>query len=132
MFAGACAGSTGGGIKISRLIILAKTVKKELYQLIHPQSVRQVVIDGRAVEHDVLRSINVFMVLYFMIFAFSVLFISVDGNDLITNFSAVAATLNNIGPGLELVGPTQNFSLFSNWSKLVMIFDMLAGRLRCV
>ena len=129
MFAGACAGSTGGGIKISRLIILAKTVKKELYQLIHPQSVRQVVIDGRAVEHDVLRSINVFMVLYFMIFAFSVLFISVDGNDLITNFSAVAATLNNIGPGLELVGPTQNFSLFSNWSKLVMIFDMLAGRL---
>lgn len=129
MFVGACAGSTGGGIKVSRLVILFKTIRKEFHQFLHPRSVRKVIMDGKVVEHEVIRTINVFMVAYFLIFTISVLLISLDNYDLVTNFTAVAATFNNIGPGLELVGPTQNFGLLSNGSKLVLIFDMLAGRL---
>ncbi|WP_343208112.1 TrkH family potassium uptake protein [Anaerolentibacter hominis] len=129
MFVGACAGSTGGGIKVSRFVVLLKTVKKELYQFVHPRSVRKVAMDGKPVEHEVVRSINVFLITYVMVFSFSVLLIGLDNHDLTTNFTAVAATLNNIGPGLELVGPTQNFSIFSGGAKLVLIFDMLAGRL---
>lgn len=129
MFVGACAGSTGGGIKVSRFAILLKTVKKELEQYIHPKSVRKIVMDGKPVEHEVVRSINVFLITYVLVFSFSVLLIGFDDHDLITNFTAVAATLNNIGPGLELVGPTQNFGVFSGGAKLILIFDMLAGRL---
>ena len=129
MFVGACAGSTGGGIKVSRILILLKTVKKELIQLLHPRSVRRIQIDGKAIEHEVVRSTNVYMGVYIFIFAFSMLLIALNNFDLITNFSAVAATLNNIGPGLSLVGPIGNFSMFSDFSKLVLIFDMLAGRL---
>ena len=129
MFIGACAGSTGGGIKVSRFVILFKTIKKEIMQLVHPRSVKKIKMDGHVIEHEVLRSVNVYMITYMLIFAISCLLISLDDFDLITNFSAVAATLNNIGPGLELVGPTQCFALFSQGSKLVLIFDMLAGRL---
>lgn len=129
MFVGACAGSTGGGIKVSRFVILLKTVGKELGQYLHPSAVRKVKMDGKVVEHEVVRSINVFMVTYVLIFAFSVLIIGFDNQGLITNFTAVAATFNNIGPGLELVGPARNFSIFSDGAKLVLIFDMLAGRL---
>lgn len=129
MFVGACAGSTGGGMKVSRLVILLKTMKKELRQFLHPGRVAKIRMDGKAVEHETIRSINVFMVAYLLIFALSVLVISLDGTDLITNFTAVAATFNNIGPGLEGAGPATNFSMFSNVSKLVMTFDMLAGRL---
>ena len=129
MFVGACAGSTGGGIKVSRLVIMIKTVKKELGQYLHPQLVRKVTVDKRVVDHEVVRSVNVFMVAYVLIFSFSVLLIGFDKHDLITNFTAVAATFNNIGPGLEVVGPSQNFSVFSDGAKLVLIFDMLAGRL---
>lgn len=129
MFVGACAGSTGGGIKVSRFVILLKTVNKELHLFLHPKAVRKISMDGKVIEHEVVRSINVFMTAYVLIFAFSILFIGFDNHDLITNFTAVAATLNNIGPGLELVGPSQNFSLFSDPAKCVLIFDMLAGRL---
>ena len=129
MFVGACAGSTGGGIKVSRFLIMLKTVKKELIQLLHPRSVRRIQIDGKAIEHEVVRSTNVYMGVYLFIFAFSMLLIALNNFDLITNFTAVAATLNNIGPGLSLVGPSGNFSMFSDFSKLVLIFDMLAGRL---
>ena len=129
MFIGACAGSTGGGIKVSRIVVLFKTIRKELRHVLHPQSISVTSMDGKTVPHEVLRSINVFMVSYFLIFAVSTLLISFDEFDLVTNFTAVAATLNNIGPGLALVGPTQNFSLFSGFSKLILIFDMLAGRL---
>lgn len=129
MFVGACAGSTGGGIKVSRFIILLKTVKKELGQYLQPQSVKKIKMDGKSVEHEVVRSTNVFLITYVMIFSFSVLFLAFDNLDLITNFTAVAATLNNIGPGLELVGPSANFSVFSWGAKLVLTFDMLAGRL---
>ena len=129
MFVGACAGSTGGGIKVSRLVILFKTVNKELHQYLHPRSIRKINMDGKTVPHEVVRSTNVFIVTYVLIFSLSVLLIGFDDHDLITNFTAVAATLNNIGPGLELVGPSQNFSLFSDGAKCVLIFDMLAGRL---
>ena len=129
MFVGACAGSTGGGVKVYRLLIMVKTVKKELRQLLHPRSIKKIQIDGKAVEHEVVRSTNVFLIVYLLIFIFSILLVSLDNKDLITNFTAVASTLNNIGPGLGDVGPLGNFSGFSNFSKLVMTFDMLAGRL---
>lgn len=129
MFVGACAGSTGGGIKVSRFVILLKTVKKELNSLIHSRNVKKIQMDGRSVGHEVVRSVNVFLIAYVMVFSFSVLLISVDEMNLTTNFTAVAATLNNIGPGLEMVGPSQNFGSFSAFSKTVLMFDMLAGRL---
>ena len=129
MFIGACAGSTGGGIKVSRILILFKSMQKELRTMIHPHDVIKIKLDGRVVEHSVVRSVNVFVVAYVLIFAMSLLLISFDERDFVTNFSAVTATINNIGPGLELVGPAGNFSCFSGVSKLVLIFDMLAGRL---
>lgn len=129
MFVGACAGSTGGGIKVSRFVILLKTVRKELHQFLHPNSIKKIKMDGKALEHEVVRNTNVFLITYVMIFAFSILLLAFDNLDLITNFTAVAATFNNIGPGLELVGPMANFSIFSAPAKLVLIFDMLAGRL---
>lgn len=129
MFIGACAGSTGGGIKVSRLLIIAKTLKKELSLVIHPREIRKIRMDGHPIAHEVVRSTNVFIGCYFFILFLSVLLIGLDGYDFTTNFTAIAATLNNIGPGMELVGPTQNFSIFSNFSKIVMMFDMLAGRL---
>ena len=129
MFIGACAGSTGGGMKVSRLCIMAKTVMKELAFIIHPRNVRKTRFEGKTVEHEVLRSINVFLVAYLGIFVLSVMLISLDNFDFATNFTAVAATLNNIGPGLAKVGPTQNFGIYSNFSKLVLAFDMLSGRL---
>lgn len=129
MFVGASAGSTGGGIKVSRFIILLKSSAKELLQYLHPRQVRKIQMDGKTVEHEVVRNVNVYMMIYVLIFSFSVLFLAIDGHDLITNFTAVAATLNNIGPGLELVGPSANFSLFSYPAKVVLIFNMLAGRL---
>lgn len=129
MFIGACAGSTGGGIKVSRFIILVKSLRKELHLYLHPNAVKKIKMDQKPISHDVVRSTNTFITVYALILAVSVLLIAIDGNDLITNFTAVAATLNNIGPGLELVGPTGNFGMFSSFSKCVLIFDMLAGRL---
>lgn len=129
MFIGACAGSTGGGIKVSRFVVLFKTIIKELNSYIHPKSIKKIKIDGKPVEHEVVRSINVYFITFMIIFSVSVLAISFEGKDLITNFTAVAATINNIGPGLEMVGPTQNFGMFSGFSKYVLMFDMLAGRL---
>ena len=129
MFVGACAGSTGGGIKVSRLAILFKTIKKAVRQGLHPQVVAPVRMDGKLIPHETVRATNVFLATYMIVFTLSVLLVSLDGNELPTNFTAVAATLNNIGPGLEMVGPMENFSLFSSPAKLVLIFDMLAGRL---
>ena len=129
MFVGACAGSTSGGIKVSRLVILFKSVNKELHQILHPRRIRKINMDGKTVPHEVVRATNVFMVAYVLVFSLSVLLIGFDDHDLITNFTAVAATLNNIGPGLEMVGPVQNFSLYSDGATCVLIFDMLAGRL---
>ena len=129
MFIGACAGSTGGGIKVSRIVILFKAAHKELSMMIHPRLIKKTKMDGHAITHETLRSTNVFISVYFIILFVSILLIGIDNYDFTTNFTAVAATLNNIGPGLELVGPTQNFALFSPFSKCVLMFNMLAGRL---
>ena len=129
MFIGACAGSTSGGIKVSRILILLKTIRKELSLIIHPRQVKKIRMDGHPVDHETLRSANVFLVVYFVLLLTSMLLISVDEFDFTTNFTSVVTMLNNIGPGLNLVGPTQNFSIFSPFSKFVLMFDMLAGRL---
>ena len=129
MFCGACAGSTGGGMKVSRIIILVKTAVKEIFTIKHPHGVKTMKLDGRVVENEVVRSVNVFLIIYALLFAGSVLLISLDNFDYTTNFTAVAATINNIGPGLNMVGPEGNFSQFSAFSKAVLMFDMLAGRL---
>ena len=129
MFIGACAGSTSGGIKVSRILILLKTIRKELSLIIHPRQVKKIRMDGHPVDHETLRSANVFLVVYFVLLLTSMLLICVDEFDFSTNFTSVVTVLNNIGPGLNLVGPTQNFSIFSPFSKFVLMFDMLAGRL---
>ncbi|MEE8835667.1 MAG: TrkH family potassium uptake protein [Eubacteriales bacterium] len=129
MICGACAGSTGGGIKVSRVLIVLKSLKCELYTLIHPRAVQKVRMDGTAISEKSLRSAYIFLISYFLVFGLSILIISLQGFDFETNVSAVAATLNNIGPGFAGVGPTSNFSAYSWWAKLVMIFDMWAGRL---
>lgn len=129
MFVGACAGSTGGGIKVSRFVIMFKTVVKELRSYIHPKSIQKIKMDDKPVPHEVVRSVNVYGITFITIFAASIFLLSLDGKDLITNFTAVATTLNNVGPGLNLVGPTRNFDLFSPFAKFVLMFDMLAGRL---
>ena len=129
MFIGACAGSTGGGIKVSRFITVIKTVFKEINSYIHPKSIKKIKMDGKPIEHEVMRATNVYFITFFVLFVFSLFVISLEEKDLITNFTAVAATINNIGPGLEMVGPTQNFAHFAPLSKYVLMFDMLAGRL---
>ena len=129
MFVGACAGSTGGGIKVSGIVLLLKAAKKEFQLYLHPNAVKKIKMDKKSVSHETLRSTNIFLSVYLLIFCGSILILSLDNFDMATNFTAIAATLNNIGPGLEIVGPMGNFSSFSYLSKLVMIFDMLAGRL---
>lgn len=129
MICGACAGSTGGGFKVSRINIMLKGVKKEFATLVHPRSVKKVRMDGKVIAHEVVRSVNVFLAIYICVFVVSLILITLDGKDMLTNFTAVAATLNNIGPGLGEVGPMGNFAHFSDFAKLIFCFDMLAGRL---
>lgn len=132
MFIGACAGSTSGGIKVSRIMIYLKQVRKELLQQIHPRQICITKMDGKSIEHTTIRSCNVFLMAYGVIYLASLLLISLDGFDFTTNFTSVIATLNNVGPGLNMVGPSGNFSNFSNLSKYVFMFDMLAGRLEII
>lgn len=129
MFCGACAGSTGGGIKVSRILIMLKSIVKEVRILAHPKSTLKIKMNGRAVEHETVRAVNVFMMAYLAIYALSVILVSIDNLDFTTNFTAVAATINNIGPGLAQVGPMANFSVYSPFSTFVLICDMLIGRL---
>ncbi len=129
MICGACAGSTGGGLKVSRMIIIFKEIGKEMHVIIHPEAVKHIRLEHKSLEHSVVRSVNCYLIMYCFIFAISVFIISFDGFDFITNFSAVCATFNNIGPGLGLVGPVGNFGAYSDLSKIVLTFDMLAGRL---
>lgn len=129
MFTGACAGSTSGGIKISRIVIMAKTVKKELMILAHPQGVKKIKFGEKLVHHEVIRSINVFFITYILLFAVSLFVISFDGADFETNFTSVTAALSNIGPSFGKTGPSGNYDLFSPLSKAVLMLDMLAGRL---
>lgn len=129
MFVGACAGSTGGGIKVSRFVILFKTVRKEFMSYIHPKSIKKLQMDDKPIEHEVVRTVNVYIITFMVVFVLSVFLISFNDTDLVTGFTAVAATINNIGPGLEMVGPAENFGFFSPFAKFVLMFDMLAGRL---
>ncbi len=129
MFIGGCAGSTAGGIKVSRIVIGMKTIRKELEHLVHPRSVRILKFENKPIDHAVLRGINVYFLTYFSIFALSILLVAFDGKDFTTTVTSVIATFNNIGPGLKMVGPTGNYSQFSNFAKYVLMFDMLAGRL---
>ena len=110
-------------------MILIKTIFKELTSYTHPKSIVKIKMDDKPIEHEVVRSANVYFITYMIIFVVSVFCLTFENKDLITLFTAVAATLNNIGPGLEMVGPTANFGHFSDFSKIVIIFDMLAGRL---
>ena len=129
MFIGACAGSTGGGIKVSRINVMFKGIGKEIKTLLHPGLIAKVRMDGEPIAHETVRSINVFLAIYIVVFVSCLLLITLDGKDLVTNFTAIAATLNNIGPGLGEVGPMGTFASYSGFSKLVFSFAMLAGRL---
>lgn len=129
MFIGSCAGSTAGGIKVSRIILLVRTVKKELNSFIHPKSIKKIKVDKKPVEHEVVRSVNVFFITFFLVFVISLFIISFNDLDFLSNFTAVTACINNIGPGLGAVGPTENFGFLPPLTKYVLIFDMLAGRL---
>ena len=129
MFIGACAGSTGGGMKVSRIIIYFKSLLREMHNAVHPKQVKKISIDGKPVDETVIRAAFGYLAAFVMLFAVSVIIISADNYDFTTNFTAVAATMGNIGPGLNAVGPTCNFAFFSVPSKLVLCFDMLAGRL---
>jgi trk system potassium uptake protein TrkH len=129
MFIGACAGSTGGGIKVSRILIYVKSGIREAQSLVRPRRVHQIRLDGRRVEGSVVRGAMMFLACYAMIYVLSTLVLALECEDFTTCFTAVAATINNIGPGLAQVGPTCNFGFFNPLSKVVLIFDMLAGRL---
>ena len=126
---GACAGSTGGGFKVSRLIVLLRSIKNEIFSVIHPRGIKKIHMDGRIVESGVIKSIQVYTMIYVMILLGSFVLISLNEFDFVTNITAVATTFNNVGPGFNMVGPAGNYSAFSGFSKLVLMFDMLAGRL---
>ena len=129
MLIGACAGSTGGGLKISRLVILVKMVQREVRLLLHPRTVKVMTIDGKAVSNDTVRGVSAYFLTYVFLIMASILLVSLDGFDASTTVTAVLATFNNIGPGLGLVGPAGNFAVFSPLAKVVLTLDMLLGRL---
>ncbi len=129
MFIGACAGSTAGGIKNIRIVILMKTVRREISRIIHPRSVYTIKVDGKTIDNDTLSGVTTFFFTFITIFTLSVLVVSLDGKDMISNFTAVATSIGNVGPGLGIVGPMGNFSSYSDLSKLVFSFCMIVGRL---
>lgn len=129
MIIGACAGSTGGGMKVSRILIGLKSVKLELKRLLHPKSVGIVKVNGKKVKEETLKGVYVYFIAYIAIFIVSVLLISLNNFDFATTFSGVLTTMSNVGPGIAAVGPIENFSAFSDFSKIVFCLDMLIGRL---
>jgi len=129
MFCGACAGSTGGGAKVVRVILCFKAAGRSIYKAMHPNGVRIIHVDGERVDDETVNAVGAYMLVYFIITALSVLLVSLDGMSFETNFTAVAACLNNIGPGLGGVGPMENYSAFSWLSKLILTLTMLIGRL---
>jgi trk system potassium uptake protein TrkH len=129
MFMGGSAGSTSGGIKAMRMLILAKTIRKDIGKILHPTAVNDVKLNGKPLEESVVDGIHSFFFLYVFILAVSILIVSLDGHDLITTFTAVATSIGNVGPGLGNVGPNGNFESFSNLSKLVLSLCMLLGRI---
>lgn len=129
MFIGACAGSTGGGMKVARIVILVKTSWGDMRKMLHPNAVTTTRFEGKALTDKHIRSVHLFLTVYMLVFAVSFLLLSLNGFDIVTTFTALTACINNIGPGLEMVGPMGNFSAFSWWAKLLLSFDMLVGRL---
>jgi len=129
MFVGACAGSTGGGMKVARIVILAKTSVCDMRKMLHPNAVATVRFEGKPIGEKNIRSVHLFLTVYLIVFTISCLLLSLEEMDLVTTFTAVAACMNNIGPGLEVVGPMGNFAAFSPWAKVLLSFDMLVGRL---
>ncbi len=129
MFVGACAGSTGGGMKVARIVILAKTSVCDMRKMLHPNAVATVRFEGKPIGEKNIRSVHLFLTVYVIVFTISCLLLSLEEMDLVTTFTAVAACMNNIGPGLEVVGPMGNFAAFSPWAKVLLSFDMLVGRL---
>lgn len=126
---GACAGSTGGGFKVSRVLILVKECRKEFRLIIHPRIVENVRMNGKKVSHDVTRNVSVYLIVYVLIIVFTTMLISLNGFDFSTNFTSVLATLNNTGPGFSMVGSAGNYAQFNVFSKIVFCFNMIAGRL---
>ena len=129
MVVGACAGSTGGGIKVSRLVILLKSVTQEIKRLHHPKAVTIVRVNGRKIGAETRQGVYVYFICYIFIIIGSTLLVSLDNFDFATTISAVLTTINNVGPGIALVGPVENFAKFSVFSKLIFCLDMLFGRL---
>ena len=129
MFIGGCAGSTAGGIKVARVVILQKVSVSEMRRMLHPNAVPAIQFEGKPLNERSIRGVHLFLAVYLMVFVASCLLVSLEQLDLVTTFTAVAACINNVGPGLEIVGPMGNFSSFSPWSKLLLSFDMLVGRL---
>ena len=132
MITGACAGSTCGGIKMSRVVILVKSGIRDIKKAINPRSVETVKIDKKTVDEPVVKSVSVFFAMYAIITALSILIVSLDGRDMVTTSTAVLTCIGNVGPGLGAVGPYGNFADFSVFSKIVLSFDMLAGRLELI
>lgn len=129
MCIGACAGSTGGGIKVIRVVLLGKIFRRNLHQSQHPDEISAIRVNDKRIDEQVVRNTTAYLIIYVAIALISFLLVSLDGFDVETNLSAVFATFNNIGPGLGAVGPVSNFAAYSDFAKLVMTFDMLAGRL---
>lgn len=129
MFVGGCAGSTGGGAKVVRILLMFKAARSSIYRVLHPNSVKLLHMDGEVIDDDTASSVNAYMMLYFIIIAVVTLLVSVDGQSLETTFTAAVSCINNIGPGLDAVGPAENFGLFSPFSKIVLTVSMLIGRL---
>ena len=129
MFCGACAGSTGGGLKVTRVVTLVKAAFMDMRKMIHPNAVVNVRMEGRAMPEKQVRGVQAYFSVYMLLYAVSWLLLSLNGFDLLSTFTALSACINNIGPGLGMVGPTGNFSAFAPWAKLLLSFDMLAGRL---
>ena len=129
MFVGACAGSTGGGMKVSRILIIVKTGIRELKYIVSPRAVATVKMDGKPVEKDVIRGASNYFILFMLIYAFSILLLSFDSFTMEENISAVTTCMNNIGFGVGRLDTSGNFSGFSAFSKIVLCFDMLIGRL---
>ncbi|MEE1313735.1 MAG: TrkH family potassium uptake protein [Lachnospiraceae bacterium] len=129
MVIGACGGSTGGGVKVSRVLIIIKSITREVKQLLHPKSVCVTRINGKKVGADAMRGVMIYFFAYVLAIIISVILISINNYDFATSFTSVLTAINNVGPGISLVGPTCNFSFFSPLSKIVLCFDMLIGRL---
>ncbi|MFR5116811.1 MAG: TrkH family potassium uptake protein [Eubacterium sp.] len=129
MMIGACAGSTGGGMKVSRFLLSVKSALRELNSYLFPKSIKKIKMDGKTVDEEAIRGINVYFTAYMLLVILSTFLVCIDGTDLVSGFSSVLGTFNNIGPGLAKYGPACNFGVASTFSKCVYIFDMLAGRL---